>query len=110
MIDRLSEVDAIVLVASEEEGFVLPDGTSQIESKLSQPDERLRSILGIRVPLICVEGFVAKEVESISVIVAAAAARSDRDRGAAIPALFGSGVVGRDFEFSRVVGSDAVKI
>ena len=66
--------------------------------------------MGIRVPLICVEGFVAKEIESVPVKVAAAAASSDRDRCAAIPALFGSSVVGRDFELGRVVGSNAVKI
>ena len=71
LIDRLSEVDAVVLIAAEEEGLVLLDWPAQIKSELAQSDQRLGSVLRIRIPLVSIQRFVAKEVETGAVKVAA---------------------------------------
>src|SRR6266404_1830733 len=61
LINRLREVDAIILIAAKKEGLVLPDRTSHFKARLEHSDQRLRRVLRIGKKLIRVQCFIAKK-------------------------------------------------
>ncbi len=110
MIDRLREINAVVSVAAKEEGLVLFDWTSHLESELVESDQRLQRFLRISEKLARVQGFVTQEEETSTMKLARAGARGNRNRSAAVASFLGGRVIRGDLVFLNVVWSYAVEI
>src|ERR1041384_6455493 len=77
LIDRLSEVDTVVLPASKKESLVFLNRTSQFKPVLAQSDNGLCSLLGVGKPLVCVQSIVTIETKNSAVEITGATASGD---------------------------------
>ena len=110
LVNRLSKVDAIILIAAKEERLVLLNWASHLKARLHHSDQGLWRVLRVGKKIVGVQSFVTKEHIPGAMKFTGAASRCHRDGRSTITTFFGGRIVGRNFVFLNVIRSQTIQI